>query len=176
LTVLLGLAMAAKVIRRPALRRGVARLHEHLALVSLAAIAVHGFALLGDHWLKPGWGGITVPFLLHYRPGFTGLGIIAGYLALLLGPSFYLHRRIGARRWRRLHRATMLVGTVGRPHAWRRVGRVEAVAAGGRARPACAGRLSAGDARAWHEGERHLARADDEGAEPPGRGTRPGMA
>jgi sulfoxide reductase heme-binding subunit YedZ len=105
LTVLMGLAMATGVLRRPGLKRAVARLHEHVALVALAAIAVHGLALLGDRWLRPGPRGIAVPFALSYRPAFTGLGIVAGYLAVLLGPSFYLRRRIGARRWRVLHRA-----------------------------------------------------------------------
>jgi sulfoxide reductase heme-binding subunit YedZ len=116
-SVLIGLAMAAKVLRRPKLKRGAARLHEHLALTALAAIAIHGLALLGDHWLKPGWRGITIPFALSYRPGFTGIGIIAGYLAALLGPSFYLRRRIGARRWRKLHRATALVWLLSAIHA-----------------------------------------------------------
>ena len=103
LSVLMGLAMAAKVLRAPKARRTLVTLHEHVALTALAAIGVHGVSLLGDGWLKPGLCGITVPFALSYRPQFTGLGIIAGYLALLLGPSFYLRRRIGARRWRRLH-------------------------------------------------------------------------
>lgn len=117
LSVLLGLAMAAGALRQPSLRRTSARLHEHLALTALAAIAVHGLALLGDRWLKPGWRGITIPFELSYRPGFTGVGIIAGYLAALLGPSFYLRRRIGVRRWRRLHRATVIVWVLAVAHA-----------------------------------------------------------
>ena len=54
LSVLMGLAMAARAIRRPAIKRAVARLHEHVALVAILAIAIHGVALLGDHWLKPG--------------------------------------------------------------------------------------------------------------------------
>jgi hypothetical protein len=57
-----------------------------------------------------------IPFALSYRPAFTGLGIIAGYLAVLVGPSFYLRRRIGARRWRTLHRATMLVWVLSAVH------------------------------------------------------------
>jgi sulfoxide reductase heme-binding subunit YedZ len=116
LSVLMGLAMASKVLRGPRLKRAVARLHEHVALVALLAIAVHGLALLGDQWLKPGWRGIAVPFALGYRPQFTGLGIIAGYLALLLGPSFYLRRRIGARRWRSVHRATVVVWVLSAIH------------------------------------------------------------
>lgn len=103
LTVILGLAMATKILGQPRTKRMAAKLHEHVALTALLAIGAHGLALLGDHWLKPGLTGITVPFALAYRPQFTGLGIIGGYLALMLGPSFYLRRRIGTRRWRRIH-------------------------------------------------------------------------
>ena len=115
-TVLLGLAMAARTLRRPAIKRVTARLHEHLALAAIGAIALHGAALLGDHWLKPGWRGITIPFALNYRPEFTGVGIIAGYLAAVLGPSFYLRRRIGTRRWRSLRRLTVLVWALSAAH------------------------------------------------------------
>jgi methionine sulfoxide reductase heme-binding subunit len=115
-TVLIGLAMAARMLRRPAIKRVGARLHEHLALAAIAAIASHGAALLGDHWLKPGWRGITIPFAMNYRPEFTGMGIIAGYLAALLGPSFYLRRRIGTRRWRSLHRLTVMVWALSAAH------------------------------------------------------------
>ncbi len=103
LSVMLGLAMANKLVRRPWLKRAVIRTHEHIALTALFALAAHGLSLLGDSWLKPGWAGVTVPFASSYRPTFTGLGILGGYLAVLLGPSFYLRRRIGARRWRKLH-------------------------------------------------------------------------
>src|SRR5512143_1841286 len=37
------------------------------------------------------------------------MGITAGYLALILGSTFYLRRRSGARSWRQIHRATVLV-------------------------------------------------------------------
>lgn len=117
LSVVIGLAMAAKVLKRPNIRRATARLHEHIALAALAAIASHGLALLGDHWLNPGWFGITVPFALTYKPGFTGVGIIAGYIAVLLGPSFYLRRRMGAQRWRKLHRAIVVVWILSAIHA-----------------------------------------------------------
>jgi len=117
LSVMLGLAMAAKVLSGPGRKRWAVRMHEHMAVTSLVAIGIHGLALLGDQWLAPGVVGITVPFAMHYRPVFTGLGIIAGYLAVLLGPSFYLRRRIGARRWRSLHRATALVWLLAVVHA-----------------------------------------------------------
>ncbi len=105
----LGLTMAGKVMRRPGLNRKLMAAHEHTALAGLIAIAVHGITLLGDPWLKPGISGITVPFSIAYQPLFTGLGIIAGYLAAMLGLSFYARRRIGARLWRKAHRLTIAV-------------------------------------------------------------------
>lgn len=112
LSVLLGLAMANRLVRGKA----VAKLHEHLALAGLVAIAVHGITLLGDSWLNPGAKGLLVPFAMDYKPFFTGLGIVGGYLAAVLGLSFYLRRRIGAKRWRKMHRATVLVYLLGVIH------------------------------------------------------------
>ena len=112
-----GLAMAGRVARRPGLSRTLLALHEHAALAGLVAIAVHAVTLLLDPWLHPGPAGIAVPFAMSYRPLFTGLGVIAAYLAALLGLSFYARRRIGARLWRRAHRATVLVYLLGVVHA-----------------------------------------------------------
>jgi sulfoxide reductase heme-binding subunit YedZ len=112
LSVLLGLAMANRLIRG----RNAVKLHEHLALAALVAIAVHAITLLGDRWLDPGAMGVLVPFAMDHAPLFTGLGVIAAYLAALLGLSFYVRRRVGAKRWRRLHRYTLLVYLLGVIH------------------------------------------------------------
>jgi sulfoxide reductase heme-binding subunit YedZ len=84
-------------------------IHEQTAVTALAAIAVHGLTLLGDPWLNPGPAGISVPFIMSYRPVWTGLGIVAGYLGALLGLTFYIRRRIGPRLWRQAHRLTVVV-------------------------------------------------------------------
>jgi sulfoxide reductase heme-binding subunit YedZ len=91
-------------------------IHEQTALAGLIAIGVHGVTLLGDPWLKPGVAGISIPFVMDYRTLFTGFGIVAGWLALLLGMSFYFRRRIGAARWRRMHKATVVVYVLGLVH------------------------------------------------------------
>ena len=114
----LGLAMAGKVMRRPGLSRKLLAIHEHTALAGIVAIAVHGITLLGDPWLHPGISGVTVPFTLGFRPLWTGLGVVGGYLAALLGLTFYARRRIGARLWRKAHRATVLVYLLGLVHAF----------------------------------------------------------
>ena len=117
LSVAIGLAMAAKAFRKPGLPRLLIAVHEHAALAALVAIAVHGITLLGDSWLNPGPVGIAVPFVMDHEPIFTGLGIIGGYLAAILGLTFYVRRRIGTRRWRNLHRLTPLVYVLGVTHA-----------------------------------------------------------
>jgi sulfoxide reductase heme-binding subunit YedZ len=79
-------------------------LHEILALTGLGAIGLHGFFLFIDSWLRPGLAGILIPFASPWRPLPVALGVIAAYLSLLLGPTYYLRNRIGAKRWRSLHR------------------------------------------------------------------------
>jgi sulfoxide reductase heme-binding subunit YedZ len=113
----LGLAMAGKVMRRPGLSRKLRAVHEQTALAAILAIALHGITLLGDPWLHPGISGITLPFVMGFRPLWTGLGIVAGYLTALVGLSFYARRRIGARLWRKVHRAMVLVYLLGLVHA-----------------------------------------------------------
>jgi methionine sulfoxide reductase heme-binding subunit len=117
ISVFLGLTLAGKVMRRPGLSKKLMALHEQTALAGLVAIAVHGIALLGDPWLQPGLVGVTVPFALGFKTFFTGLGVIAAYLSALLGLSFYVRRRIGAKLWRKAHRATILVYLLGLVHA-----------------------------------------------------------
>lgn len=116
-SVFLGLTMSGKVMRRPGLAKKLLAVHEQTALAGLVAIAVHGIALLGDPWLHPGIAGAAVPFALGFKTLFTGLGVIAGYLAALLGLSYYARRRIGARLWRKAHRATVVVYLLGLTHA-----------------------------------------------------------
>jgi methionine sulfoxide reductase heme-binding subunit len=115
-SVVLGLAMATKILRGRVTAPVLVKLHEHLALAGLVAIAVHAITLLGDAWLSPGPLGLLVPFTMDHEPLFTGLGIIAAYLAALLGLSFYVRRRIGTKRWRSLHRLTLLVYVLGVAH------------------------------------------------------------
>jgi methionine sulfoxide reductase heme-binding subunit len=115
--VLLGLFMASNVYRRPGLKGRLVKVHEQIALTALVAIGAHGVLLLGDAWLRPGISGIAIPFTIAYRPLWVGLGILAGYLALLLGPTYYLRRRIGAKRWRQVHRATVVVFALAVAHS-----------------------------------------------------------
>jgi len=118
ISVLIGLTLAGKPTRNAVLLRRLRPLHEQTALAGLVAIVIHGIALLSDPWLDVGIVSVTVPFTLHYATAFTGLGVIAAYLAFLLGLTYYLRNRIGARLWRTAHRATVVVYLLGVVHAF----------------------------------------------------------
>ncbi len=106
-SVALGLAMAGRTAPRHA--RAMLDAHQWTALVGLVAIAVHGITLLGDAFLDPGLAGIAIPFVNDHAPLWTGLGVTGGWLAAILGLSYWARERIGPRLWRQLHKATLLV-------------------------------------------------------------------
>jgi sulfoxide reductase heme-binding subunit YedZ len=117
IAVALGLALSARLSARPGSAAWLRTVHEAVTLTALGAIAAHGLMLLGDSYLNPGLVGITVPFALSHLPLWTGLGIISGWLAGLLGLSFYARRRIGTARWRRLHHWTVFAYLLALVHA-----------------------------------------------------------
>lgn len=109
LSVLLGLMMANGLPRKKGMKAKLVKFHEAASLIGLTAIAVHALTLMGDHWLKPSFPELIIPFQMSYRPIMTGLGIIAAWVAAIVGLSFYARRYIGAKRWRSLHKLSALV-------------------------------------------------------------------
>jgi methionine sulfoxide reductase heme-binding subunit len=110
-----GLLMSTKLLRG----RGadLKHVHEVLALSTIVAIVVHGVSLLGDSYFHPSVADISIPFASSYRTGWTSLGIVAGWALVLLGLSYYARKRLGAKRWRSLHRFTALAWLAGLAHA-----------------------------------------------------------
>lgn len=95
----------------------VKALHEALSLATLVAVAIHGVALLGDHYLHPSILDLSIPFTGGYRPFWTGIGIVAGWSLAALGLSYYFRASIGQTRWRSLHRFTALFWLLGIAHS-----------------------------------------------------------
>jgi sulfoxide reductase heme-binding subunit YedZ len=106
-SVALGLMMGSRG-KAASSKRDARALHEALSLATLAMVALHGAALLGDSYLHPGLDGIAIPFAGPYRPLWVALGIVAGYGLAALGASYYFRDRIGVARWRRAHRLTAI--------------------------------------------------------------------
>ena len=110
-----GLSMGGKLIkgRGPDLRVA----HEALSMATIVAIVVHAVALLGDSFMHPSVADITIPFVSSYMTAWTTIGIVGGWMMIILGLSFYLRGRIGRQRWRKLHRFTALAWILGLAHS-----------------------------------------------------------
>ena len=115
LSVGLGLLMVTREFKSRG--RDLRIVHESLSLITLTALAVHGISLLGDKFMHPSLADVFVPMTWSYRTTWTSLGIAAGWLLVLLGPTFYVRSRIGPGRWRTLHRFSALAWLAGLAHA-----------------------------------------------------------
>jgi sulfoxide reductase heme-binding subunit YedZ len=115
ISVCIGLSMGGRLLkgRGPDLRVT----HEALSLATLGALAVHGLSLIGDSYLHPSLGDVTVPFLSGYKTLWTSTGIVAFWALLILGVSYYARARIGVQRWRKLHRFTAVAWILGVIHS-----------------------------------------------------------
>ena len=94
ISVCIGLLMGGRMLRGrgPDLRVT----HEALSLATLAALAVHGLALIGDAYLHPSLADVAVPFLGGYKTLWTTTGIVAFWGMLILGASYYARVRASA--------------------------------------------------------------------------------
>jgi DMSO/TMAO reductase YedYZ heme-binding membrane subunit len=100
-TLVLGVGVGRRWIRA---RRAatVRRAHRALSLTALGVIGLHLVTLLGVSSIGPSVARLLVPFLWPHRTVATGAGVIATYLLVGLGPTYYArtHRFV---RWRSLH-------------------------------------------------------------------------
>jgi sulfoxide reductase heme-binding subunit YedZ len=114
-SVCVGLTISRRLLRA---RLGDLRVvHEALSLATIATLLVHVFALLGDGFLELSLGDVTLPFVSGYETVWTTVGIVAFWAILALGLSYYARARIGAQRWRVLHRFTALAWLLGVAHS-----------------------------------------------------------
>jgi sulfoxide reductase heme-binding subunit YedZ len=116
LAVSLGLLMGTGLTRRVG-KSHLRVTHEALSLATIAALVIHGVALLGDSFMRPSVLDISVPLVSSYRTLWTAVGIVGGWGLILLGLSYYARRRIGVERWRALHRFAALAWILGLAHS-----------------------------------------------------------
>jgi sulfoxide reductase heme-binding subunit YedZ len=111
-----GLVMAGKMKRRGAADRRT--YHEALAISTLVAIVFHGLVLLGDPFLHPNLADVTIPFVSSYKTIWTSMGIVAGWMLVAIGLSFYARDRVGRARYAVIHRFVIVAWALGLIHAF----------------------------------------------------------
>ncbi len=102
--VLLGLSMSSRrrLPRWP--RVALEDLHRHAGLLTGTFVTIHVLTIAIDSYLPFSLPSLIVPFIAHYRPLWTGIGIVAAELLIALAITNRLRtRRLSYRAWRRIH-------------------------------------------------------------------------
>ena len=115
-SVLFGLATATRAGNPKPGLGFVTDVHRALSLLTLLAIGGHVLLLSLDSYAGFGPLDLLVPFASWYRPVWTGLGVLAAYLAVAVYASFYIRSLIGHRAWRAFHYASFGVFGLGSVH------------------------------------------------------------
>jgi len=103
LSTLWGFAISSKVFDAFLKREFTYDLHEHLSLLSLGFVILHVVVLLLDRVEPLRLVEVLIPFVSSYRPFWTGIGIVAFYLSILVTVTFYLRKRISMKTFRTIH-------------------------------------------------------------------------
>ncbi|MFN8110281.1 MAG: hypothetical protein U0Y82_10645 [Thermoleophilia bacterium] len=104
-SVWMGLLMSTRILG-PKRQASLLGLHRTLTWAGLAMLAVHMGALLVDPTMHFGLANVLIPFASPWRPFAVGVGVISGWISLVLALSFKFRSRIGTRVWRKLHYAS----------------------------------------------------------------------
>ena len=115
-SVLFGLASATRAGNRKPGLGFVTDVHRALSLLTLVVIGGHVLFLALDSYASFGPLDLLVPFASWYRPVWTGVGVLAAYLAIAVYASFYVRSRIGYGAWRMFHYASFGVFGLGTIH------------------------------------------------------------
>jgi predicted ferric reductase len=103
LSTLWGFAISSKIFDSFLKREFTYDFHEHLSLLGLGFVILHVVVLLLDRVEPMKLVDVLIPFVSNYRPLWTGIGIIAFYLSILVTVTFYIRSRISMKTFRRIH-------------------------------------------------------------------------
>ena len=116
LAVLAGLVLRSRPFGRALKAASVMDLHRVLSMLGLAALGIHGTALLLDKTVHMPIAGLFLPGSSSYRPLAVGLGVVAAELMALVTVSFSVRKLIGQKRWRLLHWSTYAIFALATTH------------------------------------------------------------
>ena len=98
-----GFAVSSKIFDSFLERMFTFDFHEHLSLLSLGFLILHVVVLLFEKVEPLSLIEVLVPFISAYRPFWTGIGIIAFYLTVLVTITFYVRKWISMKTFRVIH-------------------------------------------------------------------------
>jgi hypothetical protein len=111
-----GLTMSSKLVRRRKVPAWLLDLHRYLGTLTLVFVGVHLAALAADQYVGFGWRELFVPFAATWRPGAVAWGILASYVLVLVQVSSWCMKHLPRKVWHRIHLASFFVFVAGTVH------------------------------------------------------------
>lgn len=102
-SIVVGLALATRVVRRKGLPAWQLDLHRFLGTLALVFTAVHVAGLVADSYVEFGWAEVLVPMASSWRPGAVAWGVVGLYVLVAIQLSSWLVRRLPRRVWHGIH-------------------------------------------------------------------------
>jgi predicted ferric reductase len=103
LSILWGLALSTRLIRRRGVPAWLLDLHKFLGTLSLVFVGVHVLALWADTFVYFGPRELFVPFASAWRPGAVAWGIAATYLLVAIQITSWTMKRLPRKVWHSVH-------------------------------------------------------------------------
>ena len=103
LSILWGLALSTRLVRRKGVPAWLLDLHKFLGTLSIVFVAVHIVALWADNFVYFGPRELFVPFASAWRPGAVAWGIAATYLLVAIQITSWAMKRLPRKLWHRVH-------------------------------------------------------------------------
>jgi predicted ferric reductase len=117
-SILWGLALSTKLIRRRGVPAWLLALHTYLGTLTLVFTAVHLAALVADNYVHFGASEILIPMASRWRPGAVAWGIVAFYLLIAVQVTSWLKRYLPRKLWHGIHLMSLPLFVVGTVHGF----------------------------------------------------------
>ena len=102
-SVVWGLLMSSKAVRRWVRSNWLLDLHRWLAALAVTFTAIHVIAILGDTYVHFGVASVLVPFAAQWHPLAVAWGVASFYLLAAVEVTSLARRHLGKKVWRAVH-------------------------------------------------------------------------
>jgi sulfoxide reductase heme-binding subunit YedZ len=116
LATVLGLGLTTTLLDRFGGRAVLFSVHAYATELAYGFLALHLLTLAADQAVPFGFADLVAPFASPWREPWTGLGVLAAELLVLIGASFAVRWLIGFRGWRLVHWLTFPLYGLGLAH------------------------------------------------------------
>ncbi|HUI49655.1 MAG TPA: ferric reductase-like transmembrane domain-containing protein [Acidimicrobiia bacterium] len=107
LSILWGLALSTRLVRRRGVPAWLLDLHKFLGTLAIVFVGVHVLALWADTYVYFGPRELFVPFASPWRTSAVAWGIAAMYLLIAIELSSWVMKRLPRRLWRSVHATSL---------------------------------------------------------------------